>query len=228
MGNTPLTAREQNIIEQLETLWKLPDAVSPDTLKLIIEMLLHFQEPFKTIGLQKIAEYSVSTLNLHMLSLLALFQQKAVEEGISLQEQMETLEQVNPEVFRLLTSSSKNLSFSSLDDLVMLSNIVLSLQTLSQTESAQEAQSWLYDLPAMCFQQLTQEHLLIDPQKVTFTFQEGDTSIMHPVYPAFPPTMSEVHPIKLNYLPVSQIKSPTFFFVPTEMRQGKSNLPYTA
>jgi hypothetical protein len=170
MDDVQLTQREHNIIEQLELVWQFPRDISTETLKHITEMVLRLPEISKVVGLQKLAEYAMSVMNLHILSLLDLFQRQADAEHISSREQKETLVQVIPAIFRLFTSLDRNhLSISSLDDLATLSNIVLSLHTLSQSESADEAQSWLYELPATYQQQLTQEHLLVEPSKIVFT-----------------------------------------------------------
>lgn len=227
MENSSLTEHEQNIIEHLETLWKLPEAISPDIFTPIIEMLLHFQEPYKTIGLRKIAEHIVSTMNLHLLSLLALFQHNAAVENISLQEQAETLAQVNPNVFRMLDRLSKNLSLSSLDDLATLSNIVLSLQTLSQTESAQEAQSWLYELPATCYQQLEQERLVVDSQNVVFTKNEGVERAAFQTHSFYKEPMQNMVFIKPEQLSIS-VSPQISPLVPLRQKQGQRNLPHIA
>ena len=54
----------------------------------------------------------------------------------------------------------KRLTIRSLDDLVTLSNITFSLRTLSQADSAEEAQNWMYELPVLYSRQLAQEHLV--------------------------------------------------------------------
>lgn len=227
MEHSSFTEHEYHLLEHLKTLWKLPEAISPDIFQSIVEMLLHFQEPYKTIGLRKIAEYLVSTINIHLLSLLALFQHKAAREGINEQEQAETLAQVGPDMFRVLDRLSTHLSLSSLDDLVVLSTIVLSLQTLSQTESAQEAQSWLYELPTICSQQLLHEHLLVDSHHVVFTSNESAEPATDQVHGFYQEYMQNTIYIKPEQLSVSlpRHRAPG---VSLEQKQEQGDLPYIA
>src|SRR5207244_11034212 len=56
---------------------------------------------------------------------------------------------------------SKHLSVHSLDDIAALINITASLQHLSSSDSAEQAQSWLYELPGIYRRRLTQANLII-------------------------------------------------------------------
>src|SRR5713101_2925626 len=162
MQNDQLLLRTQRIIEHLEDLWDYPQEPSPDVLRQITEFVVGLQEPYKTIGLKKIAEHTISNMSLHILATMATFQQKAEEEGIRSEDRQETLAHVQPETFRILHELSKPVSVRSLDDLAALTNITVSLQTLSQNDSAEAAQSWLYELPTMYYRQLTQENLVVN------------------------------------------------------------------
>lgn len=234
MNNVQLTQRERNIIEQLESVWQLPREISTETLRHITEMVLHLPETARDAGLQKLAEYAMSILHLHILSLLDLFQRQAETEHISPQEQKETLEQVVPAIFRLFAFLERNrLSISSLDDLATLSNIVLSLHTLSQSETADEAQSWLYELPLTYQQQLTQEHLLIEPSRVIFT--SAVSLAGQPDRVSYLKVAADYLKVAKDYLkvaadspsgdvPVTQPKSTT---PPFELEQDQSSRSYT-
>ncbi len=59
---------------------------------------------------------------------------------------------------------SRHIIIRSIDDLVTLSNITFSLYTLSQIDSAEEAQNWMYELPELYYRQLKQEHLVANLQ----------------------------------------------------------------
>lgn len=161
MQNSQELLRTQRIIEHLAELWRYPQEPSPDELRHITEFVIGLQEPYRTIGLEKIAEHTISNLSLHILALMATFQQKAEQEGISAEARQETFDQIQPEAFRILDQLSKHVSVESLDDLVALTNITVSLQTLSRSDTAEAAQSWLYELPTIYYRQLTQESLML-------------------------------------------------------------------
>jgi len=162
MQNEKLSSRTQFIIEQLEKLWQHLQEPSPEVLKQVTEFIVGLQEPYRTIGLEKIAERAISNMSIHILDLMATFQQRAEKEGISLEDCKETFDHINPTTFQILRELSKHISVHSLDDLAALSNITDGLQTLSQVSSAEEAQSWLYELPTMYYQQLAQENLVVN------------------------------------------------------------------
>ena len=77
MQDDQLSLRNQHIIEHLEKLWQTPQEPSLDILKQIIEFVVGLEEPYQTIGSKKIAEHAISNMSLHILSLMATFQQKA-------------------------------------------------------------------------------------------------------------------------------------------------------
>jgi len=154
----------QHVIEHLQDIWRYPQEPSPDVLRQITEFVIGLEEPYRTIGFQKITEHTISNMSLHILALMAIFQQKAEQEGISLENRDKTFDHIKQEAFQILDALSKNISVQSLDDLAVLSNITVGLQTLSRTDSAQEAQSWLYELPTMYYHQLEQEKLVIKVQ----------------------------------------------------------------
>lgn len=109
------------------------------------------------------------------------------------------------------------ISLSSLDDLAVLSNIVIGLQTLSQTHSAQEAQSWLYELPTLCYQQLAREHLLEETQRKVFLIQREPMVTVHqnwlPMEAAPGVLFLSPEDIHVSYSPPSPTKRSTPLFV---------------
>jgi hypothetical protein len=156
--------RTQQLINHLEELWKPPYQPSSEMLKRVIEFLAQLPEPYQALGITKIAEYLVSNLSLHFLDILAIFQQKAEGEGIDSEERIQTLRGIMPELFPEMMSISKQVFIRTLDDLITLSNITFSLYTLSQVNSAEEAQGWMYELPVLYKRQLVQEHLITNLQ----------------------------------------------------------------
>jgi hypothetical protein len=154
----------QQLINHLEELWKRPYQPSSEMLKRVIEFLAQLPEPYQALGITKIAEYLVSNLSLHFLDILAIFQQKAEGEGIDSEERIQTLRGIMPELFPEMMSISKQVFIRTLDDLITLSNITFSLYTLSQVNSAEEAQGWMYELPVLYKRQLVQEHLITNLQ----------------------------------------------------------------
>ena len=162
-GNA-LSQRSQHLINYLEGLWHRPHEPSSDTFKRIAELILRLPEPYQAMGITKIAEYLVSNMGLHFLDIMAMFQQKATDEGISVEEQAKTFRGVMLELFPEIMGLSKHVVTRSLDDLVTLCNITFSLYTLSQVDSAEEAQSWMYELPILYRRQLSQERLVTNIQ----------------------------------------------------------------
>ena len=59
---------------------------------------------------------------------------------------------------------SKQILTRSLDDLITLSNITFSLYTLSQSDTVEDTQSWIYELPTVYLRNLSQEHLITNMQ----------------------------------------------------------------
>ncbi len=160
----PVSLRTQQLMQHLDHLWKHPYKPSPETLNRVIEVLVQLPESYKNLGMTKIAEYLVNVLSLHFLDIIAIFQQKAEGEGIGEEECKQTLHGAIIEKFSEMMGISKHVIIRSIDDLVTLSNITLSLQTLSQVNSAEEAQNWMYDLPELYYRQLKQEHLIANLQ----------------------------------------------------------------
>jgi hypothetical protein len=159
-----LSPRTQQLISHLENVWKRPHNQSSENLKQITEFLSQLPEPYKVLGMTKIAEYLASEMSLHFLDLLATFQQKAENEGIDREELVETLQGAISEFFPEMMGISKQVLIKSLDDLITLSNITLSLYTLSQAKTAEEAQDWIYELPVLYGRQLAQERLITSIQ----------------------------------------------------------------
>ncbi len=156
--------RAQRIIEYLEDLWARPHTPSPNELKRITEFVVSLPEEYRSVGLTTIADHFVNGMGLHILDIMATFQQRAEQEGISSKEIKETFDDIRSQVFQLLEVLSKQLSVQSLDSLAALCNITIALYTLSRSDSAEEARSWLYELPTTYQSELIQEKMIVDRQ----------------------------------------------------------------
>ncbi len=154
--------RTQRILEHLEQQVSRSHEPSHENFKRIIESVLTIPETYKAIGLTTIAEHFVNGMEMHLLELIAIFEEKAEIEGISKREYQVTLQDVLPEAFQTLAALKKQLTIASLDELAALNNITIRLYTLSISETATEAQQWLYELPATYLRQLHQADLLCD------------------------------------------------------------------
>lgn len=169
--------RTQRILEHLDQQLRRLHEPSHEDFKRIIESVLTIPETYRAIGLTAIANHFVNGIEIHLLELIATFEEKAEVEGISTREYQETLEDVLPEVFQTLAALRKQLIVASLDELAALNNITIRLYTLSISETATEAQQWLYELPATYLRQLQQAGLLTGTQHHR---REGQSQITVP------------------------------------------------
>lgn len=174
-GQSP-SLRTQQLINHLDALWKRPYQPSPEMLKRVIEFLAQLPEPYQALGITKIAEYLVNNMSLHFLDIVATFQQKAEGEGIDWEERVHTLRGIMPELFPEMMGISKQVFIRTLDDLITLSNITFSLYTLSQVNTAEDAQGWMYELPILYRRQLVQERLITNLQ-VQWTVTRSITTV---------------------------------------------------
>ncbi len=202
-GKHALSQHNQQLINHLENLWRQPPTLSSESLKRINEILEQFPEAYKISGMTKIAEYLASLMGLHYLDIIATFQQKAEDEDISQEERRQTLSGIMPELFSEMMGISKQIVTRDLDALVTLSNITLSLYTLSQVNTAEEAQSWMYELPIIYRQQLRQEHLITSLQ-LYLTTAKASTTVSFSGTVSWPdslPASVEVPPITAPNMP---------------------------
>ncbi|HYK86585.1 MAG TPA: hypothetical protein VEV19_14540 [Ktedonobacteraceae bacterium] len=160
MRNEQKPSSSQLILEHLEDLWRGLNEPSPVILRRIVEFIATLEEPHRSASFKIIAEHFISHMGLHILDLMTTFQQKAEEENISLANQQETLNHVLQEAPVIFEELIKRISLQSLDDMAALSNISVELQALSSSETAEDAQSWLYELPSMFYRLLAQEKLI--------------------------------------------------------------------
>ena len=161
-----LSVRSQRLVELIQEAWQDLHEPTAETLKRLIESL---PEPYRSMGVGAIGERLVNNVKLHYLDIIAEFAQKAEQEGISTEEQSETLEDARLSAYRLM-ELSKHISVQSLSGLLKLSTISSGLCALSKVEDAESAQNWIYKLPSLYQGRLKQEHLTEESINVTFSF----------------------------------------------------------
>ena len=167
-----LSQNTRHLIESLAELWQRPHQPSPERLQNIIEFVVDFPEPYRAMAMTKVAEYLVDVMGLHYLDIMTTFRQKAEEEGIDTEEREGALKDIMAELYPTMMRLNRSISIHSLDDLINLGNITFGLYGLSQVNSAERAQRWLYRLPRLYHDQLVQEHLITGPQgQVTISLQ---------------------------------------------------------
>jgi hypothetical protein len=156
----------KRLLKRLEELWQSPHEPTFETLKRII---VDLPEEDQLTGIKALAEYLTSIMKIRFHDIMATFHQKAEEEGISAEERDEIIRDIRQESFQTLQKLSGLLSVQSVKDLVMLGNITIGLYKLTQVESAEQAERWMYKLPKMYYDKLEHEHLVIEPPQVTVT-----------------------------------------------------------
>lgn len=120
------------------------------------------------MGREVIAERLVNDMKLHFLDLIVTLREKAEDEGIDGEELDETLENTKWSATRMM-QVNKFLSVHSIEDLLKLTNITTGLLTLSQVNTAEQAQSWVYKLPDLYQSRLEHQHLT--PGNIVVTFK---------------------------------------------------------
>ncbi|HWS83936.1 MAG TPA: hypothetical protein VN207_06725 [Ktedonobacteraceae bacterium] len=160
MQDTTITERDQRVIQHLQDSWKSLKEISPEALGDVSQFVTGLPNPYREAALNTIAQHVVSVMSLHMLSLMTTFQNTAEQDEISPEDCEEIFEQVLPDTFRILNKLNKHISVESFEDLVALSHITGSLQTLSKATSAEVAEGWMYELPSMYYRQVKREHLV--------------------------------------------------------------------
>lgn len=166
------SARTRRLLEHLEELLQCPHELTFETLKRII---VNLPEEDRAIGIEALAEHLVSIIKLHFLDIVAMFHQKAEEEGISAAERDEIAHDVRQELFQALQKLSEQLSVKSVNDLATLSNITFGLYTVSHVDNSEQAERWIYKLPRIYRERLEHEHLVVEPPQVTVKISAAPT-----------------------------------------------------
>ena len=158
-----ISQRTQNMLSSLKDVWKRLQELPHENVKSILEMSDGFSEPYHAMILHSIAAKLVSSMTVHYLDILATFRQKAEQEGIDAEEQTATVADSMVDLFPILAGLDTRLAVRTLDELATLAAITVGLYGLSNAETAEQAQHWLYALPREYAGQLAQEHLIVTP-----------------------------------------------------------------
>ena len=137
--------------------------LSPEMLSNILNFIVTIENnAHKRQALSLVAQYIISTMSLHILSLMSSFQRNAALDDIIDEHIKETLDEVLPKAMRLLCNLHNNIDIASLYKLYTLCRITSSLEVLfnDNKEEASLTQNSLYFLPEMFFDEIKEEMLL--------------------------------------------------------------------
>lgn len=208
-NESSVSPRINRLLAHFEELWQHPYQLSFDTLKRLITDL---PEENQILGIETLAEHLVNVMKLHFLDIVATFYRKAAEEDIDEQDRAETISDVMPESFQVMQNLSKQLSVHTINELAMLANITLGLYTISEVESAEEAQRWMYKLPKIYRDRLEEEHLVVERLQFTVTISTNSTGFVVPwqegfTLPSGDWTQYYLHPSIVSVQPFSDKQS---------------------
>jgi hypothetical protein len=147
---------EQGFVEELEKYWQDIYNLSPRDLR---QVLLALPNKYKTMAIQAVTEYLANSMKVHLLHTAAIFCQQAEDEGVDAKERAATLEDVEADVCSIM-ELSQSLSVRTYKDLLKLGKIAASVQGLGESDTAEDAQNWLYNMPAIYSGRLKREHLI--------------------------------------------------------------------
>ena len=157
--------RDQRIKESMVELWQIHHQQYADILSSALELTLHLPQTERAVGFTIITQHLFSHMSLHMLDIMAIFQQKAEVEGMSIKDRQEITEQTFSRAFEAFETIRKQLCIKSLDNLARFNNITIGLYGLSKVDSAEEAASWLYMLPEVYLEQLREDNMLLNSEE---------------------------------------------------------------
>src|SRR5947209_11131805 len=129
MENNDITTRTQHLIEHLQNAWQSFQELTSEQAADISKFILGLEELYRNAALNMIAKHMVSTMSLHILSLMTTFQNNAAQDDILPEECKEAFEQVLPKNFCILNGLGKYILIQSLDDLVKLGYITGNLES---------------------------------------------------------------------------------------------------
>src|SRR5260370_42509696 len=101
MEGNDITTRDQRLIEHLQNSWQSFQELAPQQLADISRFMLGLEEPYRNAALNVIAKHMVSTMSLHILSLMNTFQNNAEQDDILPEDCKETFELILPKNFRI-------------------------------------------------------------------------------------------------------------------------------
>lgn len=150
------SSHEQHLREQIQKYLSDTPIPSPEEIK---QLLSSLPASYQEMAIHTIAEQFVAAMKFRLLQMAANFYQRAEDEDIDARERDATLQDVETDICNIV-SLTQRLNVDTLKNLFKLGKITASAGDLSQYNNAEEAQGWLYDLPAIYQGRLEQEHLV--------------------------------------------------------------------
>ena len=170
-NNQTVSSREQRLVEEIKE--QLQKSLEP-TPELLEHILLGLPEKYRTI--HALAERFANSMKLHLLDIAAHFYQSAEEDGISAEERDETLQDVEADACNIM-ALNQQLAVDTLVDLFKLGKITVAAQGLTQYDDAEDAQQYLYNLPAIYQGRLEREHLTREVFSVVVTLPTSSVEL---------------------------------------------------
>jgi hypothetical protein len=150
------SSHEQHLREQIQKYLSDTPIPSPEEIK---QLLSSLPASYQEMAIHTIAEQFVAAMKFRLLHMAANFYQRAEDEDIDARERDATLQDAETDICNIV-SLTQRLNVDTLKNLFKLGKITASAGDLSQCDNAEEAQGWLYDLPAIYQGRLEQEHLI--------------------------------------------------------------------
>lgn len=151
-----LPPHERYLVAEVKKVFQAIPAFSPEQME---QLILTIPAQCREMAIRLAGQQLVYSMTLHMLQLATAFYQYAETEGIDEDERDETLQDIKADL-DLFMDLARRLAVDTPETLARLAEITASIQNLSQCRSAEEMQSWLYDLPVIYQESLEREQLL--------------------------------------------------------------------
>lgn len=151
-----LLPRELRAVAEAKGLLQAICDISPEAIE---QLILALPMQYREMAIQAAAEQFVIAMRLQTLQLVALFYQQAEREGISAEDRDETLQDVEADIHSLGDLIHK-LVVNTPEALARIGEITVGVRGLSQCSSAENVQSWLYDVSSVYQDTLEQGHFV--------------------------------------------------------------------
>jgi hypothetical protein len=155
-----LSSRELRLIAKSEEPLQTTRDIS---LKDILQLILILPANYREMAIQTIAEQYVTAIRLRTLQLVALFYQHAEEEGVSVEDRFETLQDIEAGIQEIMTLNQR-LNIDSMEKFFSLGKLAVSIKDITQSDTAEEAQRALYSISSICLGTLERDHLITEEQ----------------------------------------------------------------
>ena len=152
--------RERSTIAEIKELWLTTQDLSPESME---QLILTLPASYRQVAFQAIAKQFANAMTLHILQLVAIYRQQAGKEGISSEDQEETLGDIDADIYEIMNLDQR-LHINSVEDLFKLGKITANIMKLSHFNCAEETEDSLYSIPGLYQGRLEREHLFEEEQ----------------------------------------------------------------